>query len=58
MLRVWAYATNVKNSDHRKAELPKWQHRYNCHRPHASLDKQTPISSLALNQDNLLKLHS
>ena len=57
MLREWAYATEFQNSDQRKADLPKWQHRYNWHRPHASLNRQTPISRLDLNQDNLLKLH-
>ncbi len=58
MLREWAYATEFHNSDQRKADLPKWQHRYNWHRPHASLNRQTPISRLGLNRDNLLKLHS
>ncbi len=42
MLREWAYATEFHNSDQRKADLPKWQHRYNWHRPHASLNRQTP----------------
>jgi transposase InsO family protein len=57
-LREWAYATAFETSDQRKADLPKWQHRYNWHRPHASLAKQTPISRLGLTEDNLLKLHS
>ena len=57
MLREWAYATEFHNSDQRKEDLPKWQHRYNWHRPHASLNRQTPISRLGLNRDNLLKLH-
>lgn len=57
MLREWAYATEFQNSDQRKAELPRWQHRYNWHRPHASLAKQPPISRLGLNEDNLLRLH-
>ena len=56
-LREWAYATAFENSEQRKADLPKWQHRYNWHRPHASLGKQTPISRLGLTEDNLLKLH-
>ena len=56
-LREWAYATAFENSEQRKADLPRWQHRYNWHRPHASLAKQTPISRLGLTEDNLLKLH-
>lgn len=57
-LREWAYATAFENSEQRKADLPRWQHRYNWHRPHASLGKQTPISRLGLTEDNLLKLHT
>jgi transposase InsO family protein len=57
-LREWAYAKAYNHSDRRTAELPRWLHRYNWHRPHASLDNQTPISRLALNQDNLLRLHT
>jgi len=57
-LREWAYATAFENSEQRKADLPRWQHRYNWHRPHASLGKQTPISTLGLTEDNLLELHS
>jgi len=33
----WAYATAFEHSDHRRAELPAWLHRYNWHRPHTSL---------------------
>lgn len=57
-LREWAYAVAYPNSQTRAAELPRWLHRYNWHRPHASLKDKTPISRLALNQDNLLRLHS
>jgi transposase InsO family protein len=57
-LREWAYATAFENSDQRRAELPTWLHRYNWHRPHASLDKQPPISRLALTRYNLLRLHT
>ena len=57
-LREWAYATAFENSEQRKADLPRWQHSYNWHRPHASLGKQTPISRLGLTEDNLLKLHN
>lgn len=46
MMREWAYATQFETSEQRKADLPHWLHRYNCHRPHASLGKQTPISRI------------
>jgi transposase InsO family protein len=57
-LREWAYARAYPTSDHRAAELPPWMHRYNWHRPHGSLNGQTPISRLCLSGDNLLRLHS
>jgi transposase InsO family protein len=56
-LREWAYAKAYLNSDHPKADLPLWLHRYNWHRPHGSLKSQTPISRLGLSEDNLLRLH-
>ncbi|RUW21758.1 integrase core domain-containing protein, partial [Mesorhizobium sp. M4B.F.Ca.ET.013.02.1.1] len=57
-LREWAYAIAYPTSDPRSAELPVWLHRYNWHRPHGSLKSKTPISRLALTEDNLLRLHS
>jgi transposase InsO family protein len=57
-LREWAYAQAYPNSDRRAQELPIWLHRYNWHRPHGSLKSKPPISRLALDQDNLLRLHS
>jgi transposase InsO family protein len=56
-LREWAYAQAYPTSDHRTAELPRWLHRYNWHRPHGGIKSQTPISRLGLDQDNLLRLH-
>jgi transposase InsO family protein len=56
-LREWAYARAYETSDQRAAELPKWIHRYNWHRPHASLKSQPPISKLGPTADNLLRLH-
>ena len=56
-LREWAYAQPYIHSDRRTAELPRWLHRYNWHRPHGSLDANPPISRLALAEDNLLRLH-
>jgi transposase InsO family protein len=57
-LREWAYATAFQTSEQRRAELPNWLHRYNWHRPHASLDKKPPISRLGLTGNNLLRTHS
>jgi len=57
-LREWAYAQAYPTSDHRKAELPRWLHQYNWHRPHGSLQSRTPISRLGLDVNNLFRLHS
>jgi transposase InsO family protein len=57
-LREWAYARAYHNSDQRSAELLTWLHRYNWHRPHASLKAKTPISRLGLTEDNVLRFHS
>ena len=57
-LREWAYACAYHNSDQRSAELFRWLHRYNWHRPHGSLKANTPISRLGLSEDNQLRLHS
>lgn len=56
-LREWAYAQAYTHSDGRTAELPRWLHRYNWHRPHGSLNAMTPISRLGLTKNNLLRLH-
>ena len=56
-LREWAYAQAYNHSDQRTAELPRWLHRYNWHRPHGSLKSRPPISRLGLTEDNLLRLH-
>jgi transposase InsO family protein len=57
-LREWAYAQAYATSDQRAQELPVWLHRYNWHRPHGALKSKPPISRLALDQDNLLRLHN
>ena len=57
VMREWAYARPYHHSDRRNDELPRWLHRYNWHRPHASLKAKTPISQLPLTEDNLLMLH-
>jgi transposase InsO family protein len=56
-LREWAYAKAYLNSDQRAADLPIWLHRYNWHRPHASLKANVPTSRLGLTEDNVLRLH-
>ena len=56
-LREWAYATAFENSAQRREALAPWLHRYNWHRPHASLAKRPPISRLGLTGNNLLRLH-
>jgi transposase InsO family protein len=56
-LREWAYARAYNSSDERAAELPIWLHRYNWHRPHASIGSMPPITKLALAANNLLRLH-
>ena len=57
-LREWAYARSYESSDQRAQELRSWSHCYNWHRPHASLDYNTPISALKLPLNNLAGLHS
>jgi transposase InsO family protein len=57
-LREWAYARAYARSSHRIAELPRWLHGYNWHRPHASLASQPPMSKLGLTRNNLVRLHN
>ncbi len=57
-LREWAYAFTYQSSDERASHLPRWEHDYNWHRGHGSLNDKPPISILRLPVDNLLRLHS
>jgi transposase InsO family protein len=57
-LREWAYARPYDHSDRRTEQLPKWLHDYNWHRPHGGIHAKTPISRLAISEDNLSRLHS
>jgi transposase InsO family protein len=57
-LREWAYARAYNTSDERTAELTRWLHRYNWHRPHGSLGSMPPISRLCVTENNLLRLHN
>ena len=45
-LREWAYARAYQTSDQRAKDLPIFTHQYNWHRPHGSLNANTPISRL------------
>jgi transposase InsO family protein len=56
-LREWAYARSYQNSTEREQTLDPWLHDYNFHRPHASLNLNTPVSRSGLNRNNLLSLH-
>jgi transposase InsO family protein len=47
LLRKWAYVTPYASSVARTAALAPWLRFYNEERPHASLNRQTPISRLA-----------
>jgi transposase InsO family protein len=57
-LREWAYARAYNTSNERTAELPRWLHRYNWHRPHGGIGSKPPISRLGLDGNNLLRLHT
>jgi len=57
-INKWAYAQTFQNSEERTASLPIWNHQYNWHRPHASLNQLPPISRLPFNDNNLLTHHS
>ncbi len=54
----WAYGRAYNTSDERTAELPRWLHRYNWHRPHGSIGSMPPITQLGISRNNLLRLHS
>ena len=47
LLRKWAYAVPYANSAQRRGALAPWLRFYNEERPHASLNRQTPVSRLA-----------
>lgn len=57
-LREWAYARAYETSEQRGQHLSAWLHRYNWHRPHASLDYLPPISRLGITVNNLVGLHN
>ena len=43
--------------DNAPPSCPSWMHRYNWHRPHGSIGRVPPISTLGLTGNNLLRLH-
>jgi len=57
-LREWAYARTYQNSEERTAALLSFNHQYNWHRPHASLNQRPPISRAAIDDNNLLRHHT
>ena len=57
-LREWAYARTYQHSAERASQLHPWLHEYNWHRPHASLNQNTPISRAGFDRNNLLTLHN
>jgi transposase InsO family protein len=47
LMREWAYAIPFRSSDTRAADLPRWLLWYNRERPHASLQRRSPLQALA-----------
>lgn len=57
-MREWAYARAYNTSNERAADLPRWLHGYNWHRPRTSIGSMPPISKLALTRKDLGKAES
>jgi transposase InsO family protein len=47
LMREWAYAIPFRSSESRAADLQRWLTWYNRERPHASLDRRSPLQALA-----------
>jgi transposase InsO family protein len=58
VLTEWAYVRTYQHWRERAKDLPPWLHRYNWHRPHASLGYRPPISRLGLSLNNVSALHT
>jgi transposase InsO family protein len=46
MAREWGYGLVYLSHRHRAQALPHWLDHYNRHRPHGSLNRQTPLQRL------------
>ena len=57
-LNEWAYVRSYPHWRERAKDLPPWLHRYNWHRPHASLGYRPPIRRLGLSMNSLSALHT
>lgn len=57
-LREWASGRPHANSEQRRMALPVWNHFYNWHRPHHSINLVAPIARLSMGRKNLLALHN
>ena len=57
-LREWIYARSYHCAVERRTAMLPWLHHYNWHRPHGGLNRQSPISTLGLTEDNLMTLHT
>jgi transposase InsO family protein len=57
-VQEWAYARSYRNSAEREQQLNLWLHEYNFHRPHTSLNFNTPASRATSDRNNLLTLHT
>ena len=56
-LAEWAYARAFATSEQRAADLPRWLHDYNWHRPHGGINSAPAIQRLGRSKDNLLRMH-
>ena len=57
-LREWAYVAAYNHSAERAAQLDRWIHHYNWHRPHQGINGVAPVSRLHCSRNNLLTLHT
>jgi len=58
MLGGWAYGAIYQTSAQRRHALPAWLDFYNHHRPHGSLNRQTPAARLHALRNNLAGSYS
>ena len=58
LLREWAYRFVYHSSSQRRRCLTGYQHFYNWHREHQSLNRKPPASRIPATVNNLLRIHS